>query len=420
MAPNKKSKGGKKGPPLKRKCTCGCGKEVSAQTERNHNQGRTTPLVVRAFHAARRLGSILGLSPDRRRTLLSKTKLLSPHRSPRKRHAGKNSGATAAAPMNVGENDESDMLPHFTADSPQALDRDVEMEEAPLASPQTRAPPELYNPGDAENFNGARSMAREGVWSNGHRVTIEDEEEEDLDADLEAEDEDEGGEGEDGFWADEDEYYDEYEELYGLPAEDLIDEDLERELAQFAEELSENDLAILRAFALKTEDHLTNATFEKLAYAFPGANIQTLKATKARIEFLAEFKPVAYDCCPGSCCCYVGPHADETQCPYCNEPRFKADGRARKTFTYIPLIPRLVAYFKNAAVVEQMSYRGKYEKEANMNDVFDGTNYHRLRERFVTVNGQRMPYKFFSGLRDIALGLSTDGFAPFKRRKKTC
>jgi hypothetical protein len=55
-----------------------------------------------------------------------------------------------------------------------------------------------------------------------------------------------------------------------------------------------------------------------------------------------------------------------------------------------------------------------------MKDVFDSKNYSTLRERFVTVNGVRMPYKFFSDLRDIALGLSTDGFSPFKRRKKTC
>ncbi|KAJ7236802.1 hypothetical protein C8J57DRAFT_1000071, partial [Mycena rebaudengoi] len=185
-------------------------------------------------------------------------------------------------------------------------------------------------------------------------------------------------------------------------------------------ELSEEDLAILRAFALKTDEHLTNATFEKLAYAFPSANIATWKVTKSRVEFLAAFRPVSYDCCLNSCCCYVGPHADDQTCPYCKEPRFKADGKARKTFTYVPLIPRLVSYFRNAEMSEQMGYRDRFSpKPDTMTDVFDGANYQRLRERFVTVNGQTMPYKFFSDRRDISLGLSTDGFAPFKRRKKT-
>lgn len=180
-------------------------------------------------------------------------------------------------------------------------------------------------------------------------------------------------------------------------------------------------MAILRAFALKTDDHLTNATFAKLPYTFPDAYIPTLKVTKARVEFLAAFRPVSYDCCPGSCCCYVGPHADEQKCPYCNEPRFKSNGKPRKTFTYVPLIPRLVSYFKNAEMTKEMSHRGSYEATPGvMKDVFDSKNYRDLRERFVTVNGAKMPYKFFCDLRDIALGLSTDGFAPFKRRKKTC
>ncbi|KAF8193127.1 hypothetical protein K438DRAFT_1674711, partial [Mycena galopus ATCC 62051] len=256
---------------------------------------------------------------------------------------------------------------------------------------------------------------REGVWSNGHRVLLEDEPED------EDEHDDSGSEDEENFWGGEEEY-DEYEWLYGLPAGDIIDEDMERELAEFAEELSDDDLAILRAFALKTEDNLTNATFDKLPFTFPDSYIPTLKVTKARIEFLAAFKPIPYDCCPNSCCCYVGPHAEENKCPYCNEPRFKSNGKARKTFTYVPLIPRLVAYFQNPEVVKQMGYRGTYDTAADgtMKDVFDSTNYSTLREHFVTVNGARMPYKFFPDLRDIALGLSTDGFAPFKRRKKTC
>ncbi|KAJ7719555.1 hypothetical protein DFH07DRAFT_698861, partial [Mycena maculata] len=144
--------------------------------------------------------------------------------------------------------------------------------------------------------------------------------------------------------------------------------------------------------------------------------------TKARVEFLAEFKPVPYDCCPNSCCCYVGPHAEDTTCPYCNEPRFKSNGKSRKTFTYVALIPCLVSYFQNPQVVEQMSYCGNYKSDPDrpLKDVFDSTNYRVLRERFVTVNGTKMPYKFFSDLQDIALGLSTHGFSPFKRRNKIC
>jgi hypothetical protein len=112
---------------------------------------------------------------------------------------------------------------------------------------------------------------------------VEEEPEDDADAGMYM---DADLENEDDSWGDE-ERYDEYEELYGLPAGDILEEEMERELAEFgmshivpfqslnswcrspAEELSEEDMAILRAFALKTEDNLTNATFAKLPYISP-------------------------------------------------------------------------------------------------------------------------------------------------------
>ncbi|KAJ7798107.1 hypothetical protein B0H14DRAFT_3545978 [Mycena olivaceomarginata] len=91
-------------------------------------------------------------------------------------------------------------------------------------------------------------------------------------------------------------------------------------------------MAILRAFALKADDNLTIATFAKLPFAFPDSSISTLKVTKARIEWLAAYK-----------------------CPYCNEPRFKSNGKPRKTFAYVLLVPRLVSYFKNVQIVRRLS-----------------------------------------------------------------
>jgi Transposase family tnp2 len=47
-------------------------------------------------------------------------------------------------------------------------------------------------------------------------------------------------------------------------------------------------------------------------------------------------------------------------------------------------------------------------------------NYQWLWETPVTINGQPCPYKYFEDPQDIAHGLSTDGFCPFQKRKKTC
>ena len=187
------------------------------------------------------------------------------------------------------------------------------------------------------------------------------------------------------------------------------------------EKFSDDDLDLLRAFTLKIEDHFTKRTFERLRRAFPNSNIRSFKAAKSRVEFLAAFKPVRYDCCINSCCCFVGPHSEEQTCPYCKEARFKPDGHPRRQFTYIPLIPRLLALFKNAEITKTMLYRHNYEPEHNkVKDVFDGSTYRRLRDTYVTVNGKQQKHKFFSGKHDLALGMSTDGFAPFKKRKQTC
>lgn len=72
--------------------------------------------------------------------------------------------------------------------------------------------------------------------------------------------------------------------------------------------------------------------------------------------------------------------------------------------------------------MDKMDYRHKHcqtrdtEKAA---DVFDGMLYRELCDQKVTVNGKILPHQYFSDHRDIALGLSLDGFSPFKHRKNS-
>jgi hypothetical protein len=51
---------------------------------------------------------------------------------------------------------------------------------------------------------------------------------------------------------------------------------------------------------------------------------------------------------------------------------------------------------------------------------FRWRNYKHLKEEFVTVGGVQQEHKYFSSEHDIALGLSLDGFCPFKRQNQTC
>lgn len=55
-----------------------------------------------------------------------------------------------------------------------------------------------------------------------------------------------------------------------------------------------------------------------------------------------------------------------------------------------------------------------------MHDVMDGQYYARLCQEHVVIDGVSRNYKFFEDGRDMMLGLSTDGFAPFRWCKKTC
>ncbi|KAF9546386.1 hypothetical protein CPC08DRAFT_596561, partial [Agrocybe pediades] len=187
-------------------------------------------------------------------------------------------------------------------------------------------------------------------------------------------------------------------------------------------ELTDEELELIRAFTLKTEDHLSNRTFERMRYTFKGNSVGTLKAVKSRIQWLAKFKPVAYDCCIKSCCCFVGPLANDDKCAYCGEARWDENGKARKRFNYMPIIPRLSNAFRNVGMVQKMQYRGEFTRsEESIHDVFDSASYAKLTTEHVTIPGEPpLPHKYFQDSRDIALGLSTDGFSPFKRRKHTC
>src|SRR5215510_6805598 len=152
-----------------------------------------------------------------------------------------------------------------------------------------------------------------------------------------------------------------------------------------AEEITDEEIAYLRHFTLKVESHMTDETFAKLPYAFPEANISSFKITRARAEFLAAFKPVPYDCCINSCCCYTGPRATAKTCPFCKEPRLNSNGRPRKRFTYVPIIPRLTAYYRNNSFIELLHYRANFAHESDkVKDVMSGKNYARLCKEYVT------------------------------------
>ncbi|KAF9472874.1 hypothetical protein BDN70DRAFT_777195, partial [Pholiota conissans] len=186
-------------------------------------------------------------------------------------------------------------------------------------------------------------------------------------------------------------------------------------------DLTNEDIEMVKAFSFKIQENVSDKGWEKMRNTFHHHSLPSLKVTKSRLEFLAAYRPVRYDCCVGSCVCFVGPYADMTACPHCTQPRRNSKGRPRKSFVYSPLIPRLRAMFRNTTMANKLTYRSSYPFNENIiQDIFDGEHYRNLTNEYVTIGGIRQNHKFFSDPRDIALGFSLDGFSPFRSRKQTC
>ncbi|KIL55902.1 hypothetical protein M378DRAFT_182110 [Amanita muscaria Koide BX008] len=96
----------------------------------------------------------------------------------------------------------------------------------------------------------------------------------------------------------------------GIPLWDLLGEGF---LAAASELdgtiLDEDDKALLRAYAYKVDEKLTDKAYNKLPYVFPSASCETLKRTEARVQYLSGFQPIRYDRCINTCICYTGPVA---------------------------------------------------------------------------------------------------------------
>jgi hypothetical protein len=177
----------------------------------------------------------------------------------------------------------------------------------------------------------------------------------------------------------------------------------------------------LRIFSWQVQNNLTQAAISQLPLVFPDRPIPTWKIVMARALHLAGIEPVFVDCCIQSCMAFTGSHEKLKKCAYCNQLRFSSSGKPRKRFCYLLLIPRLKVFSASAHFADLMRYRARdHQHEPGItNDVFDGSCYRSLLNRRVSLNGKLCKHRFFAEDTDIALGLSTDGFAPFKKRSQT-
>jgi hypothetical protein len=183
--------------------------------------------------------------------------------------------------------------------------------------------------------------------------------------------------------------------------------------------LSERQRELLRAFSLKVTNHMSHKLWDKLPQVFSAIELPSLSQMSTFVRNLSGIKPDLYDCCVNSCCAFTGLRAKDQQCDICKHPRFNIAGKPFKVFSYLPLLPRLVKLFESAKLSNEMRYRahGHHHSAGKWTDIFDGDHYRWLLGQRVRVGDRTFTHSYFCGDRDIALGLSTDGFSPFRSRK---
>jgi hypothetical protein len=190
--------------------------------------------------------------------------------------------------------------------------------------------------------------------------------------------------------------------------------------------LTEGELAMITAFFLKVDALIKDSQYEKIAMAFPKLSLPaTLYVIRRLVERLSGVKAIPYDCCINSCILFYGLYANDTKCRFCKEDRYNVRGAPRKQFHYLPLIPRLLGMYLNRDLARLMkTHRHQWlvngHEEDTMKDIYDSELYQDLLNRKIEVGGDKSERFYFEDEHDIALGISIDGFGPFKSRKATC
>lgn len=180
---------------------------------------------------------------------------------------------------------------------------------------------------------------------------------------------------------------------------------------------------IIRAFNYKVATLQTDSAYNTLPKAFPKLQKDwcSLARLRSRIAKLSGICSDPYDCCRHSCLAYTGPYEDLETCVFCGAERRDLAGRPVKQFHYLPLVNRLAAENRNPERAKLILHRSSHvHVPGEISDFTDSELYRNLLGKKVVINGKEYGHTYFSDPRDIALGISFDGFCPFKKRSQTC
>ncbi|XP_050386341.1 uncharacterized protein LOC126802710 [Argentina anserina] len=129
---------------------------------------------------------------------------------------------------------------------------------------------------------------------------------------------------------------------------------------------------------------------------------------------------VKIDACKYNCELFYGDYKDYDECPVCNESRWKASSLYQrkkvpvKVLRYFPLTPRLQRLYMASHTAEAMRWHGRARDDDDDDDVLkhpsDGEAWKHFDRQFPD---------FPADVRNVRLGLSTDGFNPWGNMSST-
>ena len=111
--------------------------------------------------------------------------------------------------------------------------------------------------------------------------------------------------------------------------------------------ITDKDWDNICAFKLKMISNMPHRVYDQLRHAFHHkVDISSEWIILRCLSVLSGLEPKHVDCCINSCVAFTREYVHAEECPFCAEARYSPSCKPRRIFSYLPLIPRLQAFFQ--------------------------------------------------------------------------
>ncbi|KAB1212871.1 hypothetical protein CJ030_MR5G010171 [Morella rubra] len=174
---------------------------------------------------------------------------------------------------------------------------------------------------------------------------------------------------------------------------------------------------VVKLLHLKTINNWSSKSFDMLllllrdAFKSVGVRLPKTFYEAKQLRRGLGFSYVKVDACKNDCVLFWKEHASLHQCPVCGESRWSSNCRRRKkipnkVLRYFPLKPRLQRLFMTKMTARDMRWHNekRVDDESNLRHPADGQVWKEFDEQHAW---------FAKDVRNVRLGLASDGFNPF-------